>query len=645
MRLVTILLVEVLNPLFVISLALFVSLGYILSLLLPVTIGLWQLVLALSIVVPLFPLLLRARQLAGHTATDRASAWWRALLPLLPLLIFVPILAVEFAYPYLQIASHGDIHVGYIHQLLYGSTPIENVFLPGYPANYYWLYHAYIASIVAFTSKSPSLVSSLLNLVAICSCLMWIGQTLLLLNLGKRRTLKLGLMLMFVYCAINITGCIRVLHHILNGTYIEEGYWIRLFMLEFADRRLSGMIVAALEFGSMSIGFAVLAAGFYACARIINRHVDLVSLVLISACGIVTLAVQQVFTLYIVVVLLGGLVLVGATYLLWVNDKINRIKTKLRFATVKNYSSLFVAWLTLSCILSLPLLKYNHDIGYNLETVIKFGITNNKNIPAIVAADLLLLPLFALQWIYVLRRADPLRLYVQICASIALVFTFLLALFPDNQYKGVFFLSTLLAISTLLALENLQRSKSLLIRRLGWTVAITVFVCMMMTQVFINHFYVRRNLYREIEGLRYERRHFTYVEDFDKRSKAFYWIRDNTPYDSVIVLPLYISKFSNIFYERLPYAKRSQITFTENIPAYHERVQVLELFFSGDTSPDQYQMLLAKMLEDLTGRPFYAVVRDSEISPQVMEERGARLVFEPATNVAKVYWLNPDSAP
>ena len=52
-------------------------------------------------------------------------------------------------------------------------------------------------------------------------------------------------------------------------------------------------------------------------------------------------------------------------------------------------------------------------------------------------------------------------------------------------------------------------------------------------------------------------------------------------------------------------------------------------------------MLLAKMLEDLPSRPFYAVVRDAKISPQVMAERGAKLIFKDESDGANVYWLNP----
>ena len=57
MRIVTILVIEVLNPLLVMSFALFVSLGYILTLLMPVDISHWQALLLPSTLIPLVWLL------------------------------------------------------------------------------------------------------------------------------------------------------------------------------------------------------------------------------------------------------------------------------------------------------------------------------------------------------------------------------------------------------------------------------------------------------------------------------------------------------------------------------------------------------------------------------------------------------------
>ena len=58
---------------------------------------------------------------------------------------------------------------------------------------------------------------------------------------------------------------------------------------------------------------------------------------------------------------------------------------------------------------------------------------------------------------------------------------------------------------------------------------------------------------------------------------------------------------------------------------------------------DDYLQLLRKMESELPGRTLYAVVKDSEVSKQVMQGRGTELVFEHETEGANVYLLNPAS--
>ena len=186
-RLPSSLVLDILNPLFLISLALFVGVGYILTLFMPVTIDHWQALFWLTLLVPSAILTGSAR--AKWIGKEYRAPSWRALLPVVPLLVILPAVWAEFTSPTLQVTHHGDIHIGYIHQLLYETTPIDNVFMVGFPANYYWLYHAYLATIAQVTSISPASASSIVNVVAIISSLLWIGQTLQLLNLGKSGTL------------------------------------------------------------------------------------------------------------------------------------------------------------------------------------------------------------------------------------------------------------------------------------------------------------------------------------------------------------------------------------------------------------------------------------------------------------------------
>ena len=147
MKLAAILILEVFNPLFAISFALFVSVGYIFSLLTPMTIDLWQALLIPCTLIPLAWLLSGAVKRSKQSQSDAYQFSWRVFLPLVvPAMVLAPGLYAIVSSPTVQILSHPDLHFGYINQLLYGSTPLENVFVAGYPANYYWLFHAFLAA-------------------------------------------------------------------------------------------------------------------------------------------------------------------------------------------------------------------------------------------------------------------------------------------------------------------------------------------------------------------------------------------------------------------------------------------------------------------------------------------------------------------
>ena len=128
---------------------------------------------------------------------------------------------------------------------------------------------------------------------------------------------------------------------------------------------------------------------------------------------------------------------------------------------------------------------------------------------------------------------------------------------------------------------------------------------------------------------------------------AYDWVRGHTPFNSIIAVDpdlTGIHKYSNLLHERIFYVKRAiyERYFVDGIPGYEERIRELKLFYSGEMSGEEYQGMLARMLDSLPGRPLYAVVKDGEgsSSPQAMEERGAVLVYDGGQGV-NVYWLNP----
>ena len=643
-RLIAILITDVLNPLFVISLALFASIGYILTLLMPVTIEIWQAALWVCTLIPLMGLSagVYAKWKQGVYVNSRASR--RMILPVIPLLVLAPAVLAVLSSPVLQISYHGDIHSAHIHQLLYGSTPIDNVYIPAYPPNYYWLYHAYLAAIARMTSLGPPFVAAVVNAVAVFSSLLWIAQMLVMLKLGRRRTLYLGALVLFVYSALNIAGILNLL------TYLGDEnipYTLRAMSLEGADGRLHSVLGKVLNFTSMGVGIAIFSAAWCACVKIVKHNVDLMSLVLVSACGVAALAVREIAALYIAAALLGGLAVTGGIRLIGRPGKAGEMLGFWHELKSKAAPMTLLLWFAISLVLSIPLIKYNLDIVSSWQNGRPFdfpiGIPGSANISMIAAAVLLLIPLFILQCVFVWRKRNYEQYFIQISCLIALLLTAALELPDRNQYKGVYFLTMLMAVSALFALQTMQNSDKKRWRQVGWMIQALLLMLVFSQVIYANRHYIDRARFPRYE-LQYDGAHVVIDGFGEGHSSASSWIRENTPPDAAVIAPLNSFTHLNVLYERLPYFLQSPSSESVgHIPGYDKRARELKLFYNQETAIEDYEIVQENMLKHFPGRAMYAIVKDEEVSLEVMRQRGARLVYEHAGDGANVYWLNPEA--
>ena len=644
MKLAAILILEVFNPLFAISFALFVSVGYIFSLLTPMTIDLWQALLIPCTLIPFAWLLSGAVKRSKQSQSDAYQFTWRVFLPLvIPATVLAPGLYAIASSPTVQILSHPDLHFGYINQLLYGSTPLENVFVAGSPANYYWLFHAFLAAVVKTTALRAPVVASIVNVLSVVSSFLWIGQILVLLKLGKLRTLSLGLLVVFVFCSVNITGILSLFTHVINGTYEPNN--LRLLVLDGGHKHLHSSLNKLANINSMDLGVSLFAATLYTCIRILKGKIDLRSLVLISACGILGLAAVQLATFYIVVSLLGGLTLLAAWYLLQTSQKRSAVR-RFWYQLTNQISPLSVVlYLGISLVLSIPLLKYNYDIAYNTRGQNGFELLNQTNLAMLWAAFALLLPLYILQWFFVMRRGNQLACFFQVCGLLGLLLGSGLSVTIDNQYKGFYFLAIVLCISALFALKNLITIEKPSWRNAGRLIAFLLIGLVLLRIVFVNFSFVNKGRTSKYVGFAYERNHIVHDVDKNGRFPAYYWIRDNTPADSLVITPLDSFIFASILPERQFYVKRAQFTYTSNINDYDKRVRQLDKFYRNDTGPQDYHYISRNIARHFPDRPIYAVVKDSEVSPEVMAGRASELVYEHEGDGANVYRLYPSADP
>ena len=641
LNIASILLADIIIPLWVISFALFVSVGNILTQFIRLRIENWATLLLFATLLPLVCLAIRARGKFQRDEYGTVNVSWRVILPIvIPFLVLAPGLLAIVSSPTMQVMNHPDIHFGYIYQLTYNATPTENVFLAGYPANYYWLWHAYIAAIGKLTTFKASHVASVLNVVSILLSLLWIGQALTRLRLGKPRTVHLGLLIMFVYASVNMTGIISLITSVIDETFVLDDTSILLF--DGASRYLHNSLTKIININTTNVGIAAFAAVFYICMRMLSGKIDLLSLVCISAWGIIGLACLPITTMYIVVVLLGGFVATGCFILLRQSEKVGYILACWLVLQRQISRRLILVWFFVSLILSLPLLKYISDAAYNLRDGFGFELLNPYNIGMINGALIFLLPLFLANFIVLKRRDDLLHLFVQLAGSIGLLLaSSFVAHYDKIQHKGIYYLTILIAISALHVLQSMRNGASRLWRIAGKWILVAFLVLTFARIAYIEYYLIDRARRESFAGFDYYGNHIIHLDDSDNRYEAYYWIRDNAPTDAVIITPLDSFMFANVLLERRLYIKREQLYYTANISNYHLRVRQLDAFYRNDTGPEEYQYMSRNLARRFPDRPFFAVVKDSEVSPEVMKGRDADLVFEHPADGANVYRLHP----
>ncbi|MCY3779755.1 MAG: hypothetical protein OXG78_05555 [Chloroflexi bacterium] len=631
---------EILMPLQLITAALFVSVGYILTLLMPLNIDIWAALLVLSILLPLMPLTMRARRLWRHRQLEAARFSWRCLLPFFPLLLILPPVIALLALPSLDAVAHMDLQFPFISQVFHRESPYESVIVPGNPTNQYWLYFVFVAAIVRVSSLDVYSVWVLTNLTFILATQFWIARTLLALKLARKETLRLGLLILFCFCAINLTGILSVLSHALNGL-LDPGR-LDLMLLDGADYRLHTMISTVVHGRGLTPGITTFAAALFLLLNFLRDRFDLSSFVQFSAAGLIALAFMPTLAFFIVVALLGALVLTALYSLVNSSERIGAAVAYARAITARISPSSILLWVLVSLILALPLLKYIDDFSSGIQSSISFVLFYPTNIRMVLASIVLLLPIAGLQFVHALRSRQTIQCFLGFSAIIGLLLCLTLSATHDNQYKFHYVTAMLLALLTLHSVYDRRIGSKTGSSMLGIFVN-TLVILALLNAVYGSHRFVLKRVTGQ-RTARFEGIHAESIDPFGGRVRAFQWIRDNTPHDAIIIVGHVYTPKSKLLHERLNYVSKGGKLYSDYLPGYDQRIEALHTFYGSNTTIDQYLDLLESMQTQLPGRPLYAVVMDPELSRDTMAQRGAQIVFENPPYGAHVYFLNPQVA-
>ena len=627
-QLISIVVVDILNPLLLISLALFVSVGYILTLIMPVNIDIWAALLWASVLLPLIPLSLRARQRWRLKPSHHESQPWRRLVPALPLLILLPSVVAILGSPTLNTIAHADLYFVFVNQLYHGIAPPEHILLPGFPANHYWLFHAYIAALVRATSSDTYSSLNVLNIIYIFSSLLWLAKTLVALGLGKPRTIYLGVLVLFVFGSVNLTGIVSVLSYVVQGTHESGG--LDKMLLPGADRRLHSVYPKVFHASGMTPGVMAFTAALYCCVCTLKTKPKLFTLILVSSCGMASLGAMPVIVVYIVFALLGGAALTALIAHLTANGRSMPAASEVASTIIAIGPAKLVFWFVTSLALSLPLVQYVRDLTYNFQAEMRFAPFNEVNIKMTLAALPLLLPFFILLLLYNVRRRRYDYYFLWISAAVGLIIALGIQLPDFNQYKLYYLLAMLMGFAALLVLREMNRRGDRVLPTLARALLTALLALSFCNLLYAQYHIVDRAVWQYdrvgYHGVSVEAND---VNDFGARIPAYYWIRDNSPNNAVVLVSPKYGRHASLFHERLNYVRKEKIlslprTCRSICPALEE----LKDFYHSATSTDEYQTILDSMQQQLPGRALYAVVRDDELDAETMAQRGAQRVFQ-----------------
>ena len=632
--------VEILNPLLLISTALFVSIGYILYGLIPVTVDIWAALLALSIVIPLCLLTARARSLWKQGREHALRFSWRWLLAVLPILILLPPAAANLLRPTIYTIAHLDWPVPFITQVFLGTSPYESVIVPGNPSNQYWLLYLFIGAVVRVSALDIFSAWILVNVAFFVSAPLWIAKTLVTLNLARNQTLRLGLLTLFCFAAVNLTAILTLMPHLLTGTADLSDK--SLILLDGADSRARAVGSLVTSGRGVTSSITAFTAVIYFVVNLLRDRIDRYGLVLISAAGIVSLAFMPIVALYIFVSVAGALLLTALFSLAKSPER-----KQAAFAYARNISTrigpgFLLLWVLVSLALALPVLKYVLDFTSGLRTSVSLVLVDVVNVRKVIGSFLLLLPVAGLQVLRALRGRCATQRFLAFCAIIGLLLALTIDSIEDNQSKFHFNLAANLALLALMLVQDLRARRGLI------STVLRVYVYALVFLALVNAAYY--SLYSTMDRLggsqdaRFEGIRVYTTEDFGGRRTAYYWIHDHSPHDAIVLVPHVYSTRSKLFHGRLNYVSRGGKIYADYLPGYDQRVEQLHEFYNSETSPEDYLVLLESMENQLPGRPLYAVVMDPELSRETMAQRGAQLVFEKPPYGAHVYLLNPPVA-
>lgn len=615
------------NLLVALTCALFAVLGYVASTLFDTSITWWVGVLCVAILLSL--LILYGAQRAGWLAEYQSGtnpSLRNRLLSLLPFLIVVPAFVMVYLSPALQSSFHSDLHSPFVDQILYHTGQPRNIYFYPEPANYYWLYHALVATVDSLLPVPDTRVWAIINMIALASTFGWVYRCLPYVLPRRRHPFLEAMLVVFVVFSVNLFGIFHALVGILDGLP-DLSQAIYLILPEsFRDTlRLGSLFLKYPNYNSFPLSIMYTWIGIYVALKVLHDDqtpLDVVLFCVAVVGGTAYLLIGGPFTIATLLTAAIG------SWFVWILLTKQNPLTLPIYAWERLFKPHLGIWVVCGLLLVMPLIHYAvNTLGLmnaaTTGTSIEFLVRNFDAILTFIGAYYPLAP-FIFAAIYVIyAQKDRVLLFLLMLGIAHLLPAYFFNFTHGNEYKFVLlgvFPFALLVIRmlpfftlTLTPVTGTDKQQPDEPRTLSLATPITfvLYSLVVLNLIGVTGFFHGR-------ATRNERPHTINADTFALASPysfadAFTWVREETPETTLLLLlPPDLSHTAARDTNRALLVGNPVYAFTEGITEHNDLLERLENIAYDRVSETVLQETLETAVSLSEGHPVVLIVAQNE---------------------------------
>jgi hypothetical protein len=575
---------------FSLAIVIFVSLGFLISILSPINIIVWDLLLILSF-------FLAATMIYGLEGKalfeNKNSLGFNTLLAILPLIIFLPSFGSLFQSPELQLSYHSDLHGAYVQQIILGTGQAQNPYVLGEPANYPWLYYTILASVSHLSKLPHSFARSIIDFILLFSTIGWIFETLVYIVPRKFSPFTLMILAVIGFSGLNLFGFLHSMVGMWDNFNIHNFFSLITPEGLYDSLRLRSNLDNYLSYSSASFGYHYSFVCIYAMvasvqALQLEESPKALFWFFVATAG--SIAFLLVGGFLVPAVIICGWLGIGLFFF----SRERKLPRRYLFPSLTKKDLIF---LILSASFIVIQLLYFWTTRNSASTSINLHFLNFGAFTAIFGSFYPLFPLYFVAILVGWSEKNPILIGLLVSSFVMLSIAAFVKIatepYANHEYKFVIFSSFFVAFSALPVIDRFQfsiKNPSGSARLISLTKPILV---VFFTAVVLNTLGLwaeardRNTAWANRRGHYYEGS--VVLSHKNPYQDIYTWLRTETPSETIILLPLNQSFETYLLSERRPYVALSNYGLGESSSLYSVYVGRLSHLYLDDPSTSTWQ--------------------------------------------------------